>query len=186
MDSNSNTYLYFYVFVLCLLPTDLIGQEFIYQNQTEIIGCGGNEYNGANHTVHFYRAPLYASVILTSCGDRSANTTIYWYAFKDLCRSNTTVNTFFAAVAPDNPLPSNTDACLQRRNITISIEMCKNSFEFTRESMIIKNLTNEIAERYICFRGAGWSTISNSSVVSYDVRIGGKYLSLPSKESDKN
>ena len=176
MDSNSNTYLYFFVFVLCLLPTDLTGQEFIHQNQTEIIGCGGNDYKYANHTVQFYRASLNSSVTLTSCGDPGANTTIYWYAYTDLCLENKIQNSYFASVNFNSP-PSNNSPCLQGRNLTISSKMCNSSFEFSRYSMVIKSLTHETARRYMCFRGMGPTSILNSSAVSYNISIDGKSVS---------
>ena len=185
MDSTSNMYLYS-VFILYLLPMSLIGQATKCSNQTVTIGCGSPSFISADHTKSSCADRLNTRVNLPFCGNGNIDTTVYWYFYQDLCKENRTQTTFFASVKLNNPSPRNNETCSQGRNLTISNETCMNSFEFTNNSMIIKNLTNGTVGRYICFYGMGLGSISNSSAISYEISLDGQYGSPHSNRSDEN
>jgi hypothetical protein len=174
MDSNSNIYIYFFLFVLCLLPTDLSGAEPICQDQNKTIGCGGIHFKDANHTKRFCQAPLNSRLTLKSCADENANTTVFWYMYTDLCKQNRTQTSYFASMDVGSSAHANNNQCLSLPGITISVDMCNSSFEFTRGSMIIKNLTDELAGHYVCLHGMNAYSILNSSAISYNISIGGE------------
>jgi hypothetical protein len=154
------------------MSVNVVTQVINNVNTTEPI-CSNCHLPYANitHTKLYYQAGLYSQVELLSREDGQHDLIIYWFAVKDLCNSSLTGNTFFATIYPNNSFQ-----CLIRDDLSISKDSCNNNYNFTRQSMIINNMTNTSTLEYICFYGKDRRTLNLTAAVSYSITISRKCI----------
>jgi hypothetical protein len=138
---------------------------------TEAICDGKFPPDTQNHTKYECSADLFSSVELPSCENGNANTIIFWFWYNDVCRLSTTLNTPFATVSFDN-----VTTCRDVSTISITKDSCENNYNITRRSMIIKNITNSTAQKYICIHGRSYIDMMYSSAVIYSINISSKFI----------
>ena len=156
---------------IVLLFLRVMAQMSDCTNTTEAICDGKYPANTENHTKYECSADLFSSVELSSCEDGNANTIIFWFWYNDVCRLSTPRNPSFAMVKPDN-----TTECRDISALSITKNSCEKNYNITRRSMIIKNVTNSTAQKYICIHGASLLEINYSSTVIYSINISGKFI----------
>jgi hypothetical protein len=152
------------------LSVNVMTQTNNYQNTTEPIGCKKPPYENINYTRLYYEVPPYSRVELPSCENGQYNLNLYWFVLEDICRYNRTHNTFFAIVDSSDRNP-----CSSRTDLSISFDSCNNNYAFTRQSMIINNMTNTTIQEYICFYGVNPIEIELTSAIGYFITISGKF-----------
>ncbi len=142
------------------------------QNTTEAI-CGGSlTGDSGTHTQYECTAEPLSSVRLDSCANGNPNLAIFWFWYDDVCRVNNTRNKHFAAVVSDNNIQ-----CRNISDLSITQDSCQNNYVFTRQSMIIKNITNSTSQKYICLLAIDLLNLDYSSAIIYSINISGQFIS---------
>jgi hypothetical protein len=140
------------------------------QNTTEAICDGNLPGDNGTHTHYEYTTDLFSSVELPSCEKEDSNLTIYWFWYSDVCRGNSTRFIDFVHIGPDN-----TTRCRDRPNLSITQESCEKDYIFTRQSMIIKNITNSTSQKYIRFLSNNQANMNLTSAIIYSINISGEF-----------
>ncbi len=144
-------------------------KTFECQNTTEAI-CGGSlAVDNGTHTQYECTAALFSSVPLESFANENPNLFIFWFWYDDVCRVNNIRNRHFAAVISDNDTECRTD-------LSITQDSCQNDYVFTRQSMIIKNITNSTSQKYISLLSTDLLNLNYSSAIIYSINITGQFI----------
>ena len=162
----TNTVVYLIIIFLLSFRANLI--EANCSNETRIIGCGGDRFVNVTHIVHLCEYQLYTRVTLPKCRVENSNDTLFWYTYNDLCQNGLIFGKFFVSVND-----SGGETCREFPNSTISTNTCKTDYDYNRDTIIIKNLTQSTVKRYICFPGSNQIQIKSALAVSYIISIEG-------------
>ncbi|UJR33660.1 hypothetical protein I4U23_021093 [Adineta vaga] len=162
--------MFFYIPLIWLISwyvsTSVMTQVINTKNTTEPIICGDTDLQNVNHTKLHYEVSPYSQVQLPSCENGQFNAIIYWFTVADLCKTNRTNTASFATVYSNG-----TYTCSSRSTLNISTNSCINDYNFTRQSMIIKNMTHTKVSEYICFHQQNQIQINPTSALSYSIKI---------------
>ncbi len=169
MITQFNVHILLVVFLL--LSPNIITEAYNYKNATEPIGCNSTVFGNINHTRLYYEVSLYSPVELPARENLQPNLTIFWFAYKDLCTHNRTDTAFFGEFRPDN-----STHCSIRTDLSISSDSCIHNYTFSRQSMIINNMTDTTVSEYITFYGPTRRDINLTSAISYFITISGEFI----------
>jgi hypothetical protein len=163
--------LYIFLGIFLYLPLTAVTDDMSNCLNTSQTICAGT-LPGANGFYPQYEctANLFSSFNLSSCDNGDPTMAIYWFWYDDVCNKNTTRNLFFAAVDLDN-----TFRCRNRSNTNITQEFCENEYNFTRQTMIIKNITKSNSQKYICFLSNNQASMNYTSAKIYSINISGTF-----------
>ena len=159
---------YVIILYLFLFSIVIFSQASNYHNATVPIGCASAAYRNTSHTKLFYRAQLSSTITLPSCNPIQNNDLTLWMVFADFCQLNRTY-AYFARIYANN-----TVVCGNTQNVSISTSACESGYNFTRQMMTIRNVTEASPKEYICMSGQSWSAINKNSILSFNITIESK------------
>jgi hypothetical protein len=141
------------------------------QNTTGIICDGNFSVDTSTHTQNECTTDLFQPVPLQSCAHGNLNLGIYWFLYSDVCRFNSILIKFFAYVGSDN-----TTQCINRSGLNITYDSCVNNYIFTRDLMIIKNITKSTPQKYICYLSDKMIPMHYATGIIYSINILGQFI----------
>ena len=168
MLNQLNLHLLFSIFSVSPTAMSLISS---CQHTTGILCDGALPADYEPHIQYECTTDLSTSVTLPSCANDDSNITVYWFWYDDLCRYSTAHDTSFAIVDSDD-----TVRCPSRSNISITQYSCKFDYIFTRQTMIIENMTKSSSHKYICLSSRNQATIDYTSAIIYSISISSKFI----------
>jgi hypothetical protein len=154
--------------IFFLLSRGAMTQLFDCINTTEAICDGSLPTDNGIHPKHECSADLFSQVELSSCENGNHDDTIFWFWYDDVCRFNEIADNYFVSVSPNN-----VSQCKSTLWISIPKNTCENEYNVTRQSMIIKNITDSTSQKYICIRGRSLLNLLYSSTIIYSINISG-------------
>lgn len=169
MLTQSNIYVLSVIFFSLHLSVMILASNC--QNRTETICNGTLPDDNKTHTQRECMANLSSLIEVPSCENEPSNLTMYWFWYDDICRSNSTLNKAFVTIDRNN-IPR----CRDIPDINITQESCEKDYIFTRQSMIIKNITNLTSQKYMCLLSDTQLFWDYTSAVIYLINITGQSI----------
>lgn len=156
--------------ILFMASASAMGQIVNFTNTTDFICNRPIISVFGEHTKYEYLISG-STFTLPSCGDSISNKTIYWFWYEDVCNLNTCRGAQFVRIYPNS-----TVACVDSPGLNITYYSCQNDYNFTRESMTIRRMSDYSSQKYICFQWIDQAFVMNSSATVYVVDFLGKYI----------
>lgn len=165
--------LYFFSTIFFSLLPNIMTQTSSCLNTNQTICNGTFRYDNAYHTQYECSTQIYSSFELPSCYNGDPTMSVYWFWYDDVCKFNDTIDTIFAVVPIDG-----TRVCQDSPKLHITYESCERDYDFQRETMTIKNITNLTQQKYICFLSTNRVPMNFTSGRIYSINVLGEFFSL--------
>jgi len=164
-------HIYFLLVIFFSLHLDAMTQTSDCQNKTGTICNNTFRYNNRPHSLQESTAHLSSPVNLTSCENGNSSLNMYWFYYNDICHSNTTLDKSFAIVSSNNIAQ-----CKSRSDISITYDSCKDDYIFTRQSMIIKNITHSTSQKYVYILSVDSVNTDYTFAIIDSINISGQFI----------